>query len=475
MYSVSSLFKKYITQSDRQFEIKALVVNITYDNTKVIDIEIDDSLILSEEFTIGTVVSSHMTISIRTSDVIASNAKIIPYVRLNGIDGYSEWIKLGEFYVDTRNYQNGVSIFSCYDILILSQQPYVSALTFPTSMQAVFNEICTLLGVTIDSSVVINPSYMINTKPIGYNMHDILSYMSMAHASSIQITKNGALGFIKFSMGLFRTPINTSQYITAEQTNPTKTYTKFICTYSAKGDTYTAGSGTADQTLNLNNPFIDQNILNNICTALSGFSYTPYTMNWTGCIYLEVGDLIQINLRDGSVINSAILTNKAYIKGGLRVESAAPSLSPQRSEFDFKGGFQEVSDPQITDISIQDSSISIAYDDNSVSTYNLTKDGQGRVTALGKGDGTSMTIHYTDTLVNPLFLSAAVTTDGNSVVVTFDHVMINPTGHQNEFTIKINSVKATILSTSQGNYSTKVSLNIFETIKTTDVVTVSYS
>ena len=394
MYSVSDLFKHYLSQSDRQFEIKTVIDGKTYDNTSVIEFSIEDSIVPSEEFTLGSVISAKLTLSIRTSDTIANNAQVQPYVRMYGNDGYTEWLPLGVFYIDSRTYQNNVWKFTCFDKLITSQQDYVSGLAFPVSMQEVWDEICNALddyiplsGVSwewpfdftvagdvltqpcfyIDSGVKIDPTYNIPYKPDGlYTMRDMMGYIASAHASSVKMTREGQLKFVKFAPETEITPIGPSEFFRCDQTNPLKGYTRVVLTYNADGETLEVGTGDDDHTLNFYNPFMDQVMLNDVYDVISGqslqplstnwpfdqtvlddpastyseLSYIPFSMSWKGRPDLDVGDFISVTQRDGSIIRSMLLSNKLDFKGGLKEESAAQSTSAQKSEFTYKGTLQ---------------------------------------------------------------------------------------------------------------------------------------
>jgi len=341
MYTVSELFKTYIVQPDRTFETKALVGTTTYDNTKVVEFDTEDSVVPSEDFSIGNVIPSKLTITIKTTDSIATNAKITPSVRLYGASGWTEWVPLGSYYIDSRNHQNDVWKFVCYDKLILAQQLYVSALTYPIAMSSVMTEIAGQLGITLDSSVGINHTYEIPYKDEDITIRDMLSYIASAHGASVKMTKDEKLAFVEFAPGAAQTAILPSGYFKASQTNPLKTYTKILLTYNTDGETLTSGSGDDDHTLKIYNPFMDQAILDSVLAMINGFSYTPFTMDWKGRPDLEVGDGVIVTQRDGSTFSSTILTNKMSFKGGLKSTMTAPSYAAQRSEFDYKGSLSK--------------------------------------------------------------------------------------------------------------------------------------
>ncbi|TGE31338.1 hypothetical protein [Desulfosporosinus sp. Sb-LF] len=345
---VVKLLPFFLARPDREFEVQAVINGTTYDKTMVISFDIEDSLIPSEDFVLGSVISSKLTLSLRTSDTILSNATVTPSVRLKGPEGVSDWVALGKYYIDSRGYQNNVWTFTCYDKTILSQQTYVSSLSYPATMTAVFAELCGQLGLTSDSSVVINPAYMILYEDLDISMHDMLGYIASAHGASVRLTKDTEqITFVKFTPGGTRTPILASDYFTEQQTNPLKTYTAICLTYNTDGETLTAGTGDDDHTLNIYNPYMTQAMLNTVFASFNGYSYIPFTMNWKGNPTLNVGAPITVTQRDGTTFNSVILTNKSSYKGGLKATITAPSYSPQRSETDYKGSLKQFVNSQL--------------------------------------------------------------------------------------------------------------------------------
>lgn len=337
VYSTSQKFKDYITSSNREFEVRAIIGGVVYGSDEVVEFTIDDMLTGGDELTIGTVIPAKLNIKIKTTSSISTNAKIVPALRLNGDDGYTEWIPMGEFYIDSRQYQNGIWTFSCVDKLITTEQPYVSSLTYPAAMSEVFEEILDILG--IESDVAINPTFQIPYKDESISIRDMLSCIASAHGANVKLNREGELIFVPLSPSSPVATITASNYIKAEQTNPEKSYTKLEVVHNAEGETLTRGTGSEDNTLKFENRFmfIEQNQLNYAFSIMNGFSYVPYTMTWTGRPDLDVGDVIKIVLLDGTEITSILAVNRISFKGGLLQQSSAPSKSEQQSEFRFQG------------------------------------------------------------------------------------------------------------------------------------------
>ncbi|MNW40126.1 Fibronectin type III protein [compost metagenome] len=382
MYPISPIFTDYIKRHDKTYKVMALIDGMEYTNVSIVDFSIENVLAAGDEFEVGTAIPSKLIIKLRLPDPIRPNAKVIPYLALSlegmtwldaeypwqdmhipWASGATEWLPLGEFYVDSREKINDVWTYTCYDKLITADVPYISQLSYPTTQKAVFDEICTRLGFTYDSSVVINPTYQIQAGPAGYSCRQVLAYIAGANSASIFMGKDGVMRFKRFSASapaVFN--MTTADYIRVKQTNPVKTYTRIVVTYNTEDQlTYEAGSGDENHTLNLENPFMTQAQVNALLVALNGLSYLPLTMDSRGYPQLDQGDVIGFEQREGGswidtnvawqdmhipwngiVEYKSIILRQTYsFKGGLTHKIEAPSVSEQQSEFALEGSLTQ--------------------------------------------------------------------------------------------------------------------------------------
>ncbi|MGG1878256.1 hypothetical protein ABDI30_11900 [Paenibacillus cisolokensis] len=382
MYPISPIFNDYLKRHDRHFIVKCLIDGVEYTSANIVDFSIENILAAGEEFEIGTAIPSKLTLKLRLPDAIRPNAQVIPYIGLSldgmtwleaeypwqdmhipWVAGSTEWLPLGEFYIDSREKINEVWTYVCYDKLITADVAYISQLNYPATQKAVFDEICSRLGFTYDSSVLINPGYMIQAGPAGYTCRQVLAYIAGANSASIYMSKDGVLRFKRFTAGapaVFQ--MTTADYVRVKQTNPIKTYTRVVVTYNTEdGLTYEAGSGDDNHTLYLENPFMTQAQVNNLLVALNGLSYLPLTMDARGFPQLDQGDIIgfdQAESRSWLDTNTAwqdthipwdgiqrytsyILRQTMSFKGGLTHKIEAPSMSEQQSEFQLEGSLTQ--------------------------------------------------------------------------------------------------------------------------------------
>ena len=153
----------------------------------------------------------------------------------------------------------------------------------------------------------------------------------------IRERRNDGYPFIHFQ---FSKPVITAKdYIKLEKQNEKKVIKKIVSTYSFDGDEvkYEIGEGEEHETLTIENPFMTQEILNDIYKNLDGFEYVPYNMSWRCWPQLEPGDAIIIETREGETLRTFIMSNKITFRGGLKADTNAPAKSQQQSEFPHKG------------------------------------------------------------------------------------------------------------------------------------------
>ncbi|ACL77325.1 hypothetical protein [Ruminiclostridium cellulolyticum] len=358
MYQVSDLFKKYARNYDRTLDAKVLIDDLTLTSSAVVEFTIEDDIAPSGDFSIGTATASKLNLSLRTVETIPVNAKIVPYIRFLGSEGESEWFKLGEYFIDSRIIEQKVWKLTCFDRMIYGEQDFISSLIYPATMQAVWDECCGILGV--ESSADINQAYTFQVAPTGHKIREVLGFIAAAHVASAKIMKDGTMGLIKFAKSSQTVEkITASNYIKAPVTNPAKSITKIVVTSNNQGDTsqIEVGEGDESKTLTINNPYINQNILNDMYATLNGFRYVPYSMEWFCYPWLEVGDTIDIEQfqtlswleatmpwkdadfpwRDLPTFNTVLMKNTISYKGGLKASSSASAASAQQSETKFKG------------------------------------------------------------------------------------------------------------------------------------------
>ena len=138
---------------------------------------------------------------------IPPRARLMPYVRLVSASNpmvYSEWLRKGVFYIDTReNTRNddGLDILTIhgYDAMLMADTLYTpdSDISFPAKDIEVVRNIAKQMGVAVDSRCVpyLNKAYEIQL-PVQYTKREILGYIGAMYAGNWIMNDNGDLQLV---------------------------------------------------------------------------------------------------------------------------------------------------------------------------------------------------------------------------------------------------------------------------------------
>jgi len=354
---IDPLYAQLVRDRNRDFTVKVDVDGVEYGTDELIDFSIENSLSLSDELELGTVIPNKLTIRFRMHSQFRPNAKIVPYIALKTDNltwmeadivwedadfawegGHTDWMPLGEFYVDNRSKDRDIWTYVCYDRLVFADVEYVSGLNYPAPMKDVWDEICDLIGFEYDDTVVIDPTYTIPAAPTGYTCRQVMGFIASANSACVFMGRDGVLRFKKISANaqpLFE--MTASDYVRAKQVNPLKTYSRVVIIYDDEGNFYEAGTGSEAETMYIENPFGTQEMAGKILSEINGFSYLPISMPARGYPHLQQGDVINVVYDKDNIYRTIILHQVLDFRGGLSMQIEAPSVSEQQSEFGIDG------------------------------------------------------------------------------------------------------------------------------------------
>ena len=261
--------------------------------------------------TVGQVVSAYISATIPTPSFSIAGKNVVHSM---GIGTTIEWVQIGNFRVDEESIRTkqGYTAFRAYDKLRYAINTYHSALSYPTSLQAICNEVCSLIGIT-SATLPVNPSFTADSDILnmldGYNLRDVLGFIAAYCGKNAYLSPSGALDLRWFS----------STSYTADGTRANIPYIgesdcsvqRLIC-QTQDGVITTSNNG---QGIYFTCPFMTQDRLN---AMLSGLSLTyrkadvdiPY-----GSFLLQSGDIITVSTT-GSNLSIPIMDNSWTFVGG---------------------------------------------------------------------------------------------------------------------------------------------------------------
>lgn len=269
---------------------------------------------------IGTAYCSKITFEITdpTTDIVNQEVLIEDGVRDS--DGSFVWSPIGYFMATDAPADRGVVSYTLYDRMAykLSGQ-YTTSLTFPTTDKSIIEEICSRCGVTMIGTLT---AHTISTMPTGTN-RDVLSSMLQLQGKNACFNASGQLeikwytdsGYTvedsqiyydgdasvkeAFAIGFIKNTRTVQKAVTKEedQTDYDENGNEVIKKVSyteetSETETYTAGDGL--QGVSFENPYMTQDIVNELYEKLKTFSYAPAKFRIVGDFRIKAMDIISV-------------------------------------------------------------------------------------------------------------------------------------------------------------------------------------
>lgn len=271
------------------------------------------------DLTIGIAVSAGITATIPTPSFNLTGANVTLSM---GIGSPVEWVKIGEFSVDENSVRNrqGYTSFSAFDKLYTNTiNTYQSALSYPTTLQAVLNEVCSQIGIT---SATLGVSFTVNEDILsGFTLRDVLGFCAAMVGKNAYLSPNGALELRWFTASGY-TADNTRANVPYIGENNC-TVERLIC--NAADGVIISGSG--GQGIYFTCPLMTQGWLDWLQGQLSGFTYRKADVNIPfGNFCLQSGDIITVTTT-GSSLTVPIMSNSWTYDGGLSSDVSANGVS----------------------------------------------------------------------------------------------------------------------------------------------------
>ena len=162
---------------------------------------------LMQEPCIGRCSTGSLTIAVRphANETIPKAACVQAFCRLKSRNGntVTDWVKQGKYWVSRRSTSGSLVTLTCRDGMMLAGRTYLDKTQYtvwPVAMADVFNEIVSLMGVTVDSRTVIKTGgdYKVAYPNEDVLMSEILSMIAAAHGGSFVMTEKGELRLVQY-------------------------------------------------------------------------------------------------------------------------------------------------------------------------------------------------------------------------------------------------------------------------------------
>ena len=265
--------------------------------------------------------------------------KIYPEIGLL-VDGTYEWVKMGEYFINDieidRN--RNTTTLDLMDGMFKLNREYVTDLTFPAEIRQVVKEICLKTGIELANKNMglESMNYAIETKPKDKNktFRDVLSLATQMLGMSCFFNREGKLEIKELTdSGIV---ITADNYFLHGLTRSEVEYQIAGITCKKDKEGLTVGTRTG-RSLEIENPFMTQSILDNLYHKIKNIRYYPFSLNYQGHLLLDVGQWVTIKTNKGETFKAPVLSQSFNFKGGLRSRISADSKSGNDTQYSYAG------------------------------------------------------------------------------------------------------------------------------------------
>lgn len=324
MKNVSNDYKLAIRKSSRVVCSKLIFDESEIDDTDIISISVDESILSSEEFQLGGAIATNVDIEIsnylgKYNEFTFKNLKFKLIFGIELANTNFEYVEYGEYKVFEVK-ETGKSLkLEFYDSFIDMDIPYKTTLQYPQSVHTIISDISKVFKIklsdVLESGKYNNSNLIITDRPDDATYRQILKDIATI-VGGFAVIKNGSLDIITIQQTDLE--INPSNFM---KTTITSNY-ESISLIELNG--FTVGKLGGNK-LELDIPLLDDNTKDEVKEVASGilkiyenFTYTGFKSDWQGDFSLEVGDSLRVIDINNKEYISFVASNKLSYSGGFK-------------------------------------------------------------------------------------------------------------------------------------------------------------
>lgn len=329
MRNVSNDYKAAIRKNSRVVCSKLIFNENEIDDTDIISISINESILSGEEFQLGGAIATNVDIKIsnylgRYNEFTFKDLKFKLIFGVELANTNFEYVEYGEYKVFEVK-ETGKSLkLECYDSFIDMDIPYKTKLQYPQPVHTIISDISKVFNVKLterlSSGKYNNSDLIITDRPEDITYRQVLRDIATI-VGGFAVIKNGELDIITIQETDIE--INPGNFM---KTTITSNY-ESISLVDLNG--FTVGKLGGNK-LELDIPLLDANTKDEVKEVASGilkiyesFTYTGFKSDWQGDFSLEVGDSIKVIDINNKEYNSFVASNKLSYSGGFKSTTEA--------------------------------------------------------------------------------------------------------------------------------------------------------
>ncbi|MCK3941813.1 hypothetical protein HCC47_02885 [Streptococcus suis] len=329
-------FNQAMLAKDRVFAIRAGA----YTSSDIKEASFNYGYISGDTFKPGGTVAGSAKL-IFTSIITTFNKldKIYPEIGLLVGDSY-EWVAMGEYFVNdiSIDRNRNTTELDLMDGMFKLNQPYVSDLTYPAQIRDVIREICVKTGIELETDNLglkaIQRHIEAKADKKDITFREVLSQAIQLLGFSAFFNRKGKLEVRGLTES--RITVTADNYFLHGLTKSEIQYQIAGITCKKDKETLTVGLRTG-RSLELENSFMNQNLLDELYYELKDIKYYPFSLDWQGHLKLDVGQWITLKTNKNETYKVPVLSQSFSFKGGLKSKISADSKAGNDTQYSYKG------------------------------------------------------------------------------------------------------------------------------------------
>lgn len=329
-------FNQAMLAKDRVFAIRA----DAYTSSDIKEASFNYGYISGDAFKPGGTVAGSAKLTF-TSIITSFNKldKVYPEIGLKVGDSF-EWVAMGEYFVNDINIDRNrnTTELDLIDGMFKLNQPYISDLTYPAQIRDVIREICVKTGVELETDNLgfraIQHHIQSKADKKDITFREVLSQAIQLLGFSAFFNRKGKLeirGLIESNI-----TITADNYFLHGLTKSELMYQIAGITCKKDKETLTVGLRTG-RSLELENSFMNQNLLDELYYDLKDIKYYPFSLDWQGYLKLDVGQWVTLKTNKNETYKVPVLSQSFSFKGGLKSKISADSKPGNDTQYAYKG------------------------------------------------------------------------------------------------------------------------------------------
>lgn len=314
MYTTSNEYKIANLQEHRKFESDITIGTRTLTNDDLISFSIQQSIQQDDTFSIGNTIASCLNLIFLHNDIDTNDKDIVDLKLGLLVNEIYEYIPLGIYNISSIDTNDTTTTLVCYDNMIKFDVPYKENTENPT-LYSVITRLVELTGIQFGGTLSSYTNYSLSVLE-NYSCREVLGFIAGVLGANAIIDRTGKFNFVSIAGKTSQLSIDNDSYYDYTKKNKNYILKKIVnITDTEELSVGTVAENTS--TLQLQNPFVNQTILQDLYNKLNNLEFLPYSLNFNGDISLDLGDLISITDKKEVIRVHPILSQTITYTGAL--------------------------------------------------------------------------------------------------------------------------------------------------------------